>query len=128
MDPRSDLARLALAALVGASSFVTNAHAAPTVFDPNLEVATVVSGLNQPTSMAFIGPNDFLVLEKATGQVKRVVNGAVVATVLDLAVNSASERGLLGIALHPDFPANPGVYLYWTQSSSGADSGVTSET
>ena len=33
---------------------------------------------------------------------------------LDLAVNSASERGLLGIALHPNFPTNPGVYLYWT--------------
>jgi hypothetical protein len=33
---------------------------------------------------------------------------------LTLAVNSASERGLLGIPLHPDFPANPGVYLYWT--------------
>jgi hypothetical protein len=29
-------------------------------------------------------------------------------------VNFASERGLLGIALHPDFPANPGVYLCWT--------------
>jgi hypothetical protein len=29
-------------------------------------------------------------------------------------LNSASERGLLGIALHPDFPVNPGVYLYWT--------------
>jgi hypothetical protein len=29
-------------------------------------------------------------------------------------VNRNSERGLLGIALHPDFPADPGVYLYWT--------------
>src|SRR5262249_53521297 len=28
--------------------------------------------------------------------------------------NNASERGLLGIALHPSFPTNPGVYLYWT--------------
>jgi glucose/arabinose dehydrogenase len=55
-----------------------------------------------------------LVLEKDTGLVKRVVNGAVQATVLDLGVNRNSERGLLGIALHPDFPANPGVYLYWT--------------
>jgi glucose/arabinose dehydrogenase len=34
--------------------------------------------------------------------------------VLDLAVNSASERGLLGIALHPRFPRQPYVYLYWT--------------
>ncbi len=69
-----------------------------------------------------------LVLEKNTGQVQRVVNGAVQATVLDLAVNFGSERGLLGIALHPDFPANPGVYLYWTESTTGADTNVLSAT
>ena len=69
-----------------------------------------------------------LVLEKATGQVQRVVNGAVQSTVLDLAVNFGSERGLLGIALHPDFPANPGVYLYWTESTTGADTTVLSAT
>ncbi|MFL6813531.1 MAG: PQQ-dependent sugar dehydrogenase, partial [Bradyrhizobium sp.] len=65
---------------------------------------------------------DILVLEKSTGKVQRVVNGALQSTVLDLAVNSASERGLLGIALHPRFPHNPGVYLYWTETNSGADS------
>jgi glucose/arabinose dehydrogenase len=43
-------------------------------------------------------------------------------------VNFASERGLLGIALHPDFPANPGVYLYWTESTTGADSGNLDDT
>lgn len=64
--------------------------------------------------MAFIGRNDILVLEKNTGRVKRVVNGVVQSVVLDLAVNNFSERGLLGIALHPKFPNNPGVYLYWT--------------
>jgi aldose sugar dehydrogenase len=42
------------------------------------------------------------------------VNGAVQGVVLDLSVNFASERGLLGIALHPQFPANPGVYLFWS--------------
>jgi glucose/arabinose dehydrogenase len=69
-----------------------------------------------------------LVLEKATGQVKRVVNGVVQGTVLDLAVNSGSERGLLGIALHPSFSAMRLVYLYWTESATGADTGVLSET
>jgi len=44
----------------------------------------------------------------------RVTNGVPQGTVLDLSVNSASERGLLGIALHPNFPANPGVYLFWS--------------
>src|SRR5213079_962182 len=99
----------------------------PAVFDPNLKVTTVVSGLDQPTSMVFLGDGDFLVLEKATGRVQHVVNGAVVGTALDLAVNSASERGLLGIALQPDFAHTHGVYLYWTQSSTGADSANLSE-
>jgi hypothetical protein len=74
----------------------------PTVVDSNLAVRTVVSGLSQPTRLAFLGPGDMLVLEKASGQVERVVNGVVTGVVLDLAVNSSSERGLLGIALHPE--------------------------
>lgn len=89
----------------------------PSMLVTNLRVRTNVSGLTQPISLAFLGNNDYLILEKGTGRVKRVTNGAVQATVLDLAVNSASERGLLGIALHPEFPKNPGVYLYWTCSA-----------
>jgi glucose/arabinose dehydrogenase len=116
-----------LAALFGLPSML-NAQG-PSVVDPNLGVRTVVENLDQPTSMAFLGANDFLVLEKATGQVKRVVNGVVQSPpLLDLAVNSGSERGLLGIALHPNFPATPHVYLYWTESATGADTTVLSET
>jgi glucose/arabinose dehydrogenase len=115
-----------LAALFGLPSML-NAQG-PSLVDPNLRVRTVIENLDQPTSMAFLGPNEFFVLEKATGQVKRVVNGVVQSTVLDLAVNSGSERGLLGIALHPDFPATPHVYLYWTESTTGADTTVLSET
>jgi len=116
-----------LAALVGLPS-MSIAQSPPGLVDSNLRVRTVVENLNQPTSTAFLGPNDFFVLEKASGQVKRVVNGVVQSTVLDLAVNSGSERGLLGIALHPNFPATPQVYLYWTESTTGADTTVLSET
>src|SRR5687767_1328724 len=106
-----------------------NAQAQPALVDRNLAVRTVASGLETPTTMAFIGANDFLVLEKGSGKVKRVTGGVVAATpVLDLAVNSNSERGLLGIALHPNFPTEPAVYLYWTESSTGADTDVASET
>lgn len=97
------------------------AAASPVMLDDNLSVSTVIAGLDQPTSMAFIGPNDFLVLERATGKVKRIVNGALQSTPLDLAVNNASERGLLGIALHPQFSQNGFVYLYWTESTTGVD-------
>jgi glucose/arabinose dehydrogenase len=97
-----------------------SAQAGPEMLVPNLAVRTTISDLITPISMAFIANNDFFVLEKNTGQVKRIVNGAVQSTVLDLGVNFASERGLLGIALHPNFPSNPGVYLFWTCRSTGA--------
>ena len=68
--------------------------------------------------MAFIGPNDLLVLQKSDGRVRRVINGALQSgEVLDVAVHSSSERGLLGIALHPDFPTVPFVYLYYAENS-----------
>jgi uncharacterized repeat protein (TIGR01451 family) len=86
----------------------------PTVTDPTLSVRPVVAGLTEPTGMAFLGPQDFLVLEKSTGRVKRVLDGVVQGVVLDLAVNFASERGLLGITLHPAVANNGLVYLYWT--------------
>ena len=111
-------AALTAALVAGASTAPVGAQSGPAVLDPDLGVRTVVSGLVTPSTMAFLGANDFLVLEKNTGAVKRVVNGAVQGTVLDLSVNNASERGLLGIALHPRFPVDPGVYLYWTCRSS----------
>ena len=100
----------------------------PIILHPSLEVRPVATGLITPTSIAFLGADDILVLEKNTGRVQRVVNGTVQDAVLDLAVNFASERGLLGIALHPDFPSNPGVYLYWTESTTGADTDVLADT
>ena len=52
----------------------------------------------------------------------RVVNGVLQpGEVLDVAVNNASERGLLGIAIHPNFPSTPFVYLYFTQSNTSSD-------
>jgi aldose sugar dehydrogenase len=100
-----------------------------TVLDPNLQATTVLnSGLNQPIGIVFLGPspNDFFVLEKASGQVKRVINGVIQPTpVLDLAVNSASERGLLSMVLHPNFPTVPEVFIRWTESSTGADTTAT---
>jgi glucose/arabinose dehydrogenase len=119
---------LLLSVVAGVSLLVHPVGArAQTLVDPSLGVSTVVGGLNQPIAMAFIGPGDLLVTEKASGQVKRVTNGVVAGVVLDLAVNSSSERGLLGIALHPGFPGSPYVYLYNTESTTAADSSQLAE-
>jgi glucose/arabinose dehydrogenase len=61
------VAAMILAGIAPSSRPVTQvaAQSGPTVFDPDLGVRTVVTGLNQPTSMAFLGEDDFLVIEKA---------------------------------------------------------------
>ena len=95
---------------------------AQTLEDSSLRVDLVTSGLNSPTTMAFIGPDDILVLQKNDGRVRRVIGGVLQSgQVLDVNVHNSSERGLLGIALHPQFPSTPFVYLYYTESSTGSD-------
>ena len=118
------LNRICAGALVIAAALAVRAGldaqaAGPSMVDRNLSVRTVVSGLESPIGMAFLGTDDLLVLEKDTGRIRRITGGVPSNPVLDLGVNRASERGLLGIALHPDFPANPGVYLFWTCRSTG---------
>ena len=51
--------------------------------------------LSLPIGIAFIGSSTCS-CSRRTGKVQRVTGGALAGTVLDLAVNSASERGLLG--------------------------------
>src|SRR5882757_1911185 len=106
---------------------VTQADTIPLAMnDANLQATPVLTaGIAQPIGIVFLGPDDYLVLEKASGQIKRVIGGVLQPIpVLDLAVNSNSERGLLSMVLHPNFPANPFVYIRWTESSTGADSGA----
>jgi len=104
--------------LAGATAFLSlaapyQAAAQPDLLVRDLKVRVLVTGLSQPTAIAFLGRRYVFVAEKATGKVQKFLNGTL-TTVLDLSVNSASERGLLGMALHPDFPTNKGVYLFWT--------------
>src|SRR5688572_25860997 len=68
---------IACAALVSVHATINGQPSGPQLVDPNLRLSTVVSGLEQPTSMAFLGDDDILVLEKATGKVKRITGGAV---------------------------------------------------
>ena len=102
--------------------------------DPNLKVETLVNGLSSPTSMAFIDNNNMLVLEKG-GQVRLVTNGVLQdKPVLQVSVDTESERGLLGIAImnsintgnttttavNSNSNNNKFVFLYYTESN-GAD-------
>ena len=66
--------------------------------DPNIKAELVASGLEFPTSIAFLDKNDFLIVEKETGLVKRVTDGKILEPpLLQLTVSGKDERGLLGI-------------------------------
>ena len=72
---------------------------AQSVNDQSLNVESFVEGLNSPTSMAFLDSNNIMVLEK-DGLVRLISNGQLQSQpVLEIPVDSQSERGLLGIAV-----------------------------
>lgn len=87
----------------------------PKLFDSNLKITTIAEGLSTPTTMAFVGPGDILVLEKDTGMVKRIVNGKVLPKpVLDVNVANSIERCLCGIAVSKD-GSTTYVFIYYTE-------------
>ena len=98
----------------------------PTVNDPNLKVEMVYRGFGYPSAMAFLGPDDLLILEKNTGTINRIMNGQrLPEPLLDVNVTANhQERGLLGIAVSSKHEENGGhtyVFLYLTESKDGDD-------
>ena len=96
----------------------------PSIKEPNLGVELVSSGaLELPTSMAFLGPNDILVLEKEKGTVQRIVNGKLLPTpVLTVAVASQVERCMCGIAVSKSDSGTVYVFLYFTEADGSGGS------
>ena len=87
----------------------------PSVADSNLKVELVVGGLEIPTTMAFLGPDDFIVLEKDKGTVLRVLNGIISSKpLLDVNVATSVERGMLGVAVSKN-ASKTFVFLYYTE-------------
>jgi aldose sugar dehydrogenase len=100
----------------------------PIINDSNLKAEVVFKGIEFPTSMAFLGPNDILVLEKNNGTVRRIVNGVMLPDpLLDVNVANKNERGMLGIAVskhHNNNGPTTYVFLYYTEASGGKADGT----
>jgi aldose sugar dehydrogenase len=100
----------------------------PVIQVPGLTTEIVAEGLQLPTTMAFLGPADILVLEKDKGTVKRITDGQVqVEPLLDVNVANAVEECMCGIAISRNNLAADGsvnktyVFIYYTESD--ADGG-----
>src|ERR1044071_3868043 len=89
--------------------------------DPSLKVELFFKdGIKGPaTSMAFLGPDDILLLEKNTGKVQRIINGTLQPTpLLQVKVGTEVELGMLGIAISKNQQGRTFAFLYYTEANS----------
>ena len=88
------------------------------------ELQSVITGLSNPlyVTHAHDGTNRLFILEQA-GRIRVAQPGASTSTVfLDIVskVLSGGERGLLGLAFHPQYSINGRFFVYYTRQTDGA--------
>ena len=114
------MARDAALAAVFAATLPTPGTAGPLQVPDGFQDQLVTGGLSQPTAFDFLPGGRVLVVERYTGHVRLVVNGAFASIDPVLAVDSLEaaygERGLLGLAVDPRWPGSPYVYLQYTST------------
>jgi len=88
----------------------------------NVVLEPVVSGLNAPLAVTSPDGDSRLFVIEQEGRIKIIENGAVLPTPyldLTLGVLDGGERGLLGLAFHPDFRFNGRFYVNFTRTPDG---------
>ena len=88
---------------------------------PSIDAVEVAGGLDAPVAFTFGPGKQLWYVEKDTGQIRIIDLGSgsddPFGTVSG--IDGSGERGTLGIALHPDYPDEPFVYVYVTRSVDG---------
>ena len=106
---------LCVLSLVATTTFapLVNAATVPAGFTD----AVVASGLNNPSAMA-LAPDGRIFVCQQGGALRVIKNGVLLATpFLTVPVDSTGERGLLGVALDPNFVSNQLIYIYYTATT-----------
>ncbi|SFR30536.1 PQQ-dependent sugar dehydrogenase [Halorubrum sodomense] len=90
--------------------------------DVNYAVETVAEGFTNPWGLAFLPADGRLLVTERPGRLSLVdpADGTVEAVAGAPDVFAEGQGGLLDVAVHPDYPDDPRVYL--TYSASAADS------
>ena len=95
-------------------------YAAP-AFPAGFVSEAVVTNLTGPTTIAF-APDGRMFIGQKDGRVRVFQNGILLPTDfinISSQVNNYWDRGLLGLAVHPDFPNTPYIYLLYVYDPPG---------
>lgn len=91
---------------------------------PPLDVELVAGGLDLPGEIGVGSDGTLYVAETQAGRIRVIDRGGRLAPepILDLAGRIATdgERGLLGLAFHPDYQTNGRLFVHYTRLSDGA--------
>ncbi|MHB8870512.1 MAG: PQQ-dependent sugar dehydrogenase [Thermoleophilia bacterium] len=113
----------ATSTMSGAPGGSTTGSGVATEADLNVEV--VAEGLVVPWEIRLF-PDGALLVTERPGRILRVDPATGAVTVLGtVAVAQQGEGGLLGVAIDPGFPARPYLYVAYTHSAEGTDSGLS---
>jgi len=113
MNVRSTFHRLASGVLMAGLllSSAPSVSAATLTFDP------IASGFDQPLYVTHAGDSRLFVVEQG-GRI-RIIGGGTFLNLAGLVSQTGNERGLLGLAFHPDYASNGRFYVNYTRSSDG---------
>ncbi len=112
------IAILVIAALfsIGLVLLLRQSPTGPPGPNPSVQLSPYKTGLAWPIALAFASDGRVFYAERNTGNIRIIKDGAVLPTPFYTLTNTniVGERGLLGLALDPGFPATPYVYAYQT--------------
>ncbi len=86
----------------------------------SIELELFASGFSDPVGIYHAGDDRIFIVEQDAGEIKILsASGTTLGTFLDVGnlISNGSERGLLGLAFHPDYQTNGTFYINYTNGS-----------
>lgn len=119
MERTSGLTALAVVTILAGLLALVPAQPALALTDADLRVETVATGLDTIWEMRFLPDGDLLLSERPGRIVKVELPEGTVVPVGQVPTQESGEGGLMGLALDPDYPGEPFIYVAYTYQQGG---------
>ena len=102
--------------IIFSQASIMSVYSQPIATNPKLTIEKIFTGHFKPTTMAILGPDDILILDRDAGKIYRITDGILSEPLLDVKVSTEGYRGLIGIAVSNKGNVTPNVFLYFTEA------------
>jgi glucose/arabinose dehydrogenase len=93
--------------------------------DTKIKIELVYDGLDFPTAIAFLGPDDMLILQRNDNRIMRIVNGQMLnEPVLDLGNTVKIQGCMCGLTILQNYNSTSYAFLYYYEAEVADDDGT----